>query len=49
MVEYLLYISVIDKITKDFELVVCDLREVLSNCGARQNVRAINKGIKFIY
>ncbi|WP_198096218.1 hypothetical protein, partial [Clostridioides difficile] len=25
------------------------LREVLSNCGARQNVRAINKGIKFIY
>ncbi|CZS02230.1 TPA: HAMP domain-containing sensor histidine kinase [Clostridioides difficile] len=49
MVEDLLYISKIDNITKDFELVECDLREVLSNCGARQNVRAINKGIKFIY
>lgn len=44
MVEDLLYISKIDNITKDFELVECDLREVFSNCGARQNVRAINKG-----
>lgn len=49
MVEDLLYISKIDNITKDYELVECDLREVLSNCGSRQNVRAINKGIKFNY
>lgn len=49
MVEDLLYISKIYNITKDYELVECDLREVLSNCGSRQNVRAMNKGIRFVY
>lgn len=49
MVEELLYISKIDNITKDYELVECDIRELLSNCTLKQKARALNKGIEFKY
>lgn len=49
MVEDLLYISKIDNITKDYILVECDLRDLLSNCVLKQKARAINKGIEFKY
>lgn len=49
MVEELLYISKIDNITKDYTLVECDLREILSNCTLKQKIRAIDKNIEFIY
>lgn len=49
MVEDLLYISKIDNITKDYALVECDIREVLSNCTVKQKARAIKKGIEFKY
>ncbi|HSQ87627.1 HAMP domain-containing sensor histidine kinase [Romboutsia sp.] len=49
MVEDLLYISKIDNITKDYTLVECDIREILSNCTLKQKARAINKGIEFKY
>jgi len=42
-------ISKIDNITKDYTLVECDIREVLSNCTLKQKARAINKGIEFKY
>jgi signal transduction histidine kinase len=49
MVEDLLYLSKVDNISKDYELISCDLREVLSNCVLRQNINAMNKGISFSY
>jgi signal transduction histidine kinase len=49
MVEDLLYISKIDNITKDYILLECDIREILSNCTVKQKARAINKGIEFKY
>lgn len=49
MVEDLLYLSKMDNISEDYELISCDLREVLSNCVLRQNINAINKGISFSY
>ena len=49
MVRDLLYISKMDNITKDYVLVDCDLREILSNCALKQKARAIAKGIEFEY
>ncbi|MGL6108382.1 sensor histidine kinase [Romboutsia sp.] len=49
MVEELLYISKVDNITKDYELVECDLREILSNCTIKQKTRAIKNSIEFKY
>ena len=49
MVEDLLYISKMDNINKDYVLVECDIREVLSNCTVKQKAMAINKGIEFKY
>ncbi|WP_195988985.1 HAMP domain-containing sensor histidine kinase [Clostridium sp. D53t1_180928_C8] len=49
LIEELLYVSKIDNITKDYILGEYDLREILSNCTAKQKVRAINLGIEFIY
>ena len=49
MVEDLLYISKIDNITRDYKLIDSDIREIISNCTSRQNVRAMNKGINFKY
>ncbi|MDK2562457.1 HAMP domain-containing sensor histidine kinase [Romboutsia sedimentorum] len=49
MVEELLYISKIDNITKDYNLIDCDMREILSNCTLKQKARAMSKGIEFKY
>ena len=49
MVEELLYISKIDNITKDYNLIDCDMREILSNCTLKQKASAISKGIEFKY
>lgn len=49
MVEELLYISKIDNITKDYNLIDCDMREILSNCTLKQKVSALSKGIEFKY
>lgn len=49
MVEDLLYISKIDNISKDYVLLECDLRDILSNCVLNQKAYAISKGISFKY
>lgn len=49
MVEDLLYLSKMDNITKDYPLVECDMREILSNCALRQKAVAVQKGIQFHY
>ena len=49
MVEDLLYISKIDNISKDYVLLECDLRDILSNCVLNQKANAISKGISFKY
>lgn len=50
MVEDLLYLSRIDNLSRDDDLrTACDLRELLSNCAARQNSVAEEKGVRFVF
>ena len=50
MVEDLLYLSRIDNLSRDEDLhTACDLRELLSNCAARQSSVAEEKGVRFVF
>ncbi|MBM4235450.1 MAG: HAMP domain-containing histidine kinase [Firmicutes bacterium] len=50
MVEDLLYLSRIDNLSRDDDLrTACDLRELLSNCAARQGSVAAEKGVCFVF